>query len=39
MPIHKSEKSQKLKKGKISDQVLVNLLSDDERNKGNDRSR
>ena len=39
MLIHKLEKSQKLKKGKISDQVLVNLLSDDERNKGNDRSR
>lgn len=38
MPIHKSAKSQKIKKGKISDQILVNLLLDDERNKGNDRS-
>src|SRR5579859_6825812 len=39
VPIHESEKYQKIKKGKISDLVLENLLPNNERNKNNDRDK
>jgi len=39
VPIHESEKYQKIKKGKISDLVLENLLPDNERNKDDNRNK
>ena len=39
VPIHESEKSQKTKKGKISDLVLENLLPNNERNKNDDQDK
>src|SRR5579859_4251612 len=39
VPIHESEKYQKVKKGKISDLVLENLLPNNKRNKNNDRDK
>src|SRR5579859_5318778 len=39
VPIHESEKYQKIKKGKISDLVLENLLPNNERNKNHDRDK